>query len=95
MVYGPREIPIKDLALQSFERGGRRVKLTSTGRVVLEGGRRLLCAAGQLELDARRAQEGWESELRIGLDEHSRYARLADRSETVASFRNAALVCAS
>jgi DNA-binding transcriptional LysR family regulator len=37
--------------------------------VVVEEGRRLLYAAEQLELKARRIQSGWEAELRICIDE--------------------------
>lgn len=58
-----------ELAVELFDRTGRRVKLTHTGRVVVEEGRRLLFAAKQLERKAKRVQDGWESELRICLDE--------------------------
>jgi DNA-binding transcriptional LysR family regulator len=58
-----------DLAVQLFDRTGRRVKLTHAGRVVVEEGRRLLFAAEQLERKARRVQDGWESELRVCVDE--------------------------
>jgi DNA-binding transcriptional LysR family regulator len=58
-----------DLAVQLFDRSGRRVKLTHAGRVVVEEGRRLLFAAEQLERKARRVQDGWEAELRVCIDE--------------------------
>ncbi|KAG8153762.1 LysR family transcriptional regulator [Burkholderia catarinensis] len=58
-----------DLDIILFDRSGRRAKLTHAGRVVVEEGRRLLRAAEQLELKARRVQEGWETELRICVDE--------------------------
>ncbi|RQZ66829.1 LysR family transcriptional regulator [Burkholderia sp. Bp9004] len=58
-----------DLDLALFDRSGRRAKLTHAGRVVVEEGRRLLHAAEQLELKALRAQQGWETEVRICIDE--------------------------
>ena len=58
-----------ELDVELFDRSGRRAKLTEAGRVVVEDGRRLLYAAEQLELKARRIQSGWEAELRICIDE--------------------------
>jgi DNA-binding transcriptional LysR family regulator len=58
-----------ELDVVLFDRSGRRAKLTPAGRVVVEEGRRLLYAAEQLELKARRIQSGWEAELRICIDE--------------------------
>ncbi|RQS08369.1 LysR family transcriptional regulator [Burkholderia sp. Bp8998] len=58
-----------DLGVALFDRSGRRAKLTHAGRVVVEEGRRLLHAAEQLELKALRAQQGWETEVRICIDE--------------------------
>jgi DNA-binding transcriptional LysR family regulator len=58
-----------DLGVELFDRSGRRAKLTHAGRVVVEEGRRLLFAAEQLEQKAQRVQSGWESELRLCIDE--------------------------
>jgi DNA-binding transcriptional LysR family regulator len=58
-----------DLGVKLFDRSGRRVKSTHTGRVVVEEGRRILFAAAQLESKAKRIEDGWEAELRICLDE--------------------------
>ncbi|MGU7782134.1 LysR family transcriptional regulator [Burkholderia sp. PU8-34] len=58
-----------DLGIALFDRSGRRAKLTHAGRVVVEEGRRLLRAAEELELKAQRVQDGWETELRICVDE--------------------------
>ncbi|MGU7772584.1 LysR family transcriptional regulator [Burkholderia sp. MR1-5-21] len=58
-----------DLDIALFDRSGRRAKLTHAGRVVVEEGRRLLRAAEALELKAQRVQDGWETELRICVDE--------------------------
>lgn len=58
-----------DLDVTLFDRSGRRAKLTHAGRVVVEEGRRLLHAAEQLERKAQRAQQGWETEVRICVDE--------------------------
>jgi DNA-binding transcriptional LysR family regulator len=58
-----------DLGVRLFERSGRRAKLTHAGRVIVEEGRRLLEAARELEQKAKRIEHGWESELRIAIDE--------------------------
>ncbi|KUY92997.1 MULTISPECIES: LysR family transcriptional regulator [unclassified Burkholderia] len=58
-----------DLDVALFDRSGRRARLTHAGRVVVEEGRRLLHAAEQLERKAQRAQQGWETEVRICVDE--------------------------
>lgn len=58
-----------DLGVELFDRSGRRAKLTPAGRVVVEEGRQLLKAARQLEEKAQGIHHGWESELRICLDE--------------------------
>ncbi|MCA8036582.1 LysR family transcriptional regulator [Burkholderia arboris] len=58
-----------DLGVALFDRSGRRAKLTHAGRIVVEEGRRLLRAAEQLELKALRAQQGWETEVRVCIDE--------------------------
>ncbi|MEI6000441.1 LysR family transcriptional regulator [Paraburkholderia bengalensis] len=58
-----------DLGVRLFERSGRRAKLTHAGRVIVEEGRRLLEAARELEQKAKRIEHGWESELRVAIDE--------------------------
>ncbi|RQS14850.1 LysR family transcriptional regulator [Burkholderia sp. Bp8998] len=58
-----------DLGATLFDRSGRRAKLTRAGRVVVEEGRRLLAAAEQLELKVRHVHDGWETEVRICVDE--------------------------
>lgn len=58
-----------DLDVALFDRSGRRAKLTRAGRVVVEEGRRLLHAAEQLERKAQRAQQGWETEVRVCIAE--------------------------
>lgn len=57
-----------DLGLQLFVREGRRARLTDAGRTLLKEGRHLLTAAGELERRVQRIADGWESELRIGVD---------------------------
>jgi len=65
-----------DLEVVLFDRSGRKAKLTHAGRVVVEEGRRLLAAAEQLELRAQRIQDGWETELRVCVDEVLPFANL-------------------
>lgn len=57
-----------DLDAQLFRREGRRASLTPAGRALLEDGRHLLHAAGELERRVRRIATGWEAELRIAID---------------------------
>ena len=57
-----------DLGVLLFDREGHRARLTPTGRLVLERGRELLAAADRLALDARQLHGGWETELRIAVD---------------------------
>ncbi|MDR5774272.1 MULTISPECIES: LysR family transcriptional regulator [unclassified Caballeronia] len=58
-----------DLGVTLFDRTGRRATLTQAGRLVVDEGRRLLEAAADLERKAKRVQHGWETELRLGIDE--------------------------
>lgn len=57
-----------DLAVTLFVREGRRAVLTPAGRTLLDQGRHLLRAAGDLECRVKRIATGWENELRIALD---------------------------
>jgi DNA-binding transcriptional LysR family regulator len=57
-----------DLAVTLFVREGRRAVLTPAGRTLLDEGRHLLRAAGDLECRVKRIATGWENELRIALD---------------------------
>lgn len=57
-----------DLDVALFAREGRRAKLTAAGRALLDEGRHLLRAAGELERRVQRIATGWEAELRIALD---------------------------
>jgi DNA-binding transcriptional LysR family regulator len=56
-----------DLDIALFDRSGHRASLTSAGRTLLEEGRHLLVAAGELENRVRRVATGWESELHIAV----------------------------
>lgn len=57
-----------DLDVPLFDRRGHRAKLTAAGRELLNEGRHLLRAAGELEARVRRVATGWEAELRIAYD---------------------------
>jgi DNA-binding transcriptional LysR family regulator len=50
-----------------FDRSGHRAHLTPAGSKLLEDGRHLLRAAGELELTVKRIATGWEAELRIAM----------------------------
>lgn len=58
----------EDLDAQLFDRRGHRAKLTAAGRELLNEGRHLLRAAGELESRVKRIATGWEAELRIAYD---------------------------
>ena len=58
----------EDLGVALFAREGRRAVPTPAGKALLEEGRHLLRAAGELECRVRRVATGWESELRIAVD---------------------------
>lgn len=59
----------EDLGLPVFLRGvGRQSQLTPAGRTLLEDGRHLLLAAGELERRVQRVASGWEAELRLAVD---------------------------
>ncbi|WER49131.1 LysR family transcriptional regulator [Cupriavidus sp. WKF15] len=57
-----------DLGVTVFDRSAHRVRLTTAGEVLLDEGRRLLRAANDLEERVRRAEAGWEAELKIATD---------------------------
>ncbi len=57
-----------DLGIPLFLREGRRVTLTEAGQTLLDEGRHLLRAAGELERRVQRIATGWEAELRIAVD---------------------------
>ncbi len=57
-----------ELGVQLFTRSGRTATLNEAGRALLDDGRELLRAAGELERRVQRIATGWETELRIGID---------------------------
>ena len=59
----------EDLDVPLFDRRGHRAKLTAAGRELLDEGRHLLRAAGELESRVKRVATGWEAELRIAYDD--------------------------
>jgi len=59
----------QDLDVPLFDRRGHRAKLTAAGRELLDEGRHLLRAAGELESRVKRVATGWEAELRIAYDD--------------------------
>jgi DNA-binding transcriptional LysR family regulator len=58
----------QDLDVLVFDRSGHRAQLTEAGRELLDEGRHLLRAAGELECRVKRVATGWETELRIAVD---------------------------
>ena len=58
----------QDLDVALFDRSGHRARLTPAGRELMQEGRQLLRAAGELECRVQRVATGWETELRIVLD---------------------------
>jgi DNA-binding transcriptional LysR family regulator len=58
----------QDLDIALFDRSGHRARLTSAGQELMQEGRQLLRAAGEIECRVKRIATGWETELRIALD---------------------------
>lgn len=58
----------QDLDVQLFDRSGHRARLTAAGQELMQEGRQLLRAAGEIECRVKRVATGWETELRIALD---------------------------
>jgi DNA-binding transcriptional LysR family regulator len=58
----------QDLDVLLFDRRGHRAKLTAAGRELLNEGRHLLRAAGEIEARVKRVATGWEAELRVAYD---------------------------
>jgi DNA-binding transcriptional LysR family regulator len=59
----------EDLDVLLFDRRGHRAKLTAAGRELLDEGRHILRATGELEAHVKRVATGWEAELRIAYDD--------------------------
>lgn len=58
----------EDLDVRLFDRVGRRAVPTAAGRALLEEGRHLLRAAGDLECRVKRVATGWENSLTLAVD---------------------------
>jgi DNA-binding transcriptional LysR family regulator len=59
----------QDLEVKLFDRTGHRAKLTDAGEELLREGRHLLRTATDLECRVKRVATGWETELRIAVDD--------------------------
>src|ERR1035437_2925352 len=58
----------QDLDVVLFDRSGHRARLTPAGQELMQEGRQLLRAAGELECRVQRVATGWETAFRIALD---------------------------
>lgn len=65
-----------DLDITLLDRSGHRAKFTDTGKLMLEKGRSILRAAQDLEQQARYVENGWESEITLGIDASFPFKRL-------------------
>ena len=59
----------QDLEVKLFDRSGHRARLTDAGEALLRDGRHLLRAATDLENRVKHVATGWETELRIAVDD--------------------------
>ncbi|MFT6916141.1 MAG: DNA-binding transcriptional LysR family regulator [Motiliproteus sp.] len=57
-----------DLGVTLFDRSRRKAELTPIGRLMLEQGRQILMATEELTALVKQTADGWELELRIGVD---------------------------
>lgn len=58
----------QDIGVPLFDRSAHRARLTPAGRELLQEGRHLIRAAGELESRVKRVATGWETELAISYD---------------------------
>lgn len=58
----------QSLGVSLFNRSGHRAELTPAGKLVWEQGQKILKAAEELTIAARRVAKGWETRLRIAVD---------------------------
>lgn len=58
----------QDIGIPLFDRSAHRAKLTAAGRELLQEGRHLLRAVGELESRVKRVATGWETEIAISYD---------------------------
>jgi DNA-binding transcriptional LysR family regulator len=75
LTYSVRKLE-QDLDVLLFDRRGYRAKLTEAGAQLLEQGRVLLQAAGELERQVKRTARGWEVQLRLAIDNVIEFERL-------------------
>ncbi|MET3067293.1 LysR substrate-binding domain-containing protein [Atlantibacter hermannii] len=66
-----------DLNIILLDRSGHRATFTPTGHLLLERGREVLHTVRQLEKQAVKLHQGWENELRIGVDDTFPFSLLA------------------
>ena len=59
----------QDLEVKLFDRSGHRARLTEAGEELLREGRHLLRTATDLECRVKRVATGWETELRIAVED--------------------------
>ena len=65
-----------ELEVLLFDRRGHRAQFTPAGRALLDAGRELLLAAGEVEQRVQRVASGWETQLRIAVDAVVPFARV-------------------
>jgi len=66
-----------DLNITVLDRSGHRAKFTRTGQMLLERGREVLLIVREMEKQAIKLHQGWENELRIGVDDTFPFSLLA------------------
>lgn len=69
------------LGVALFDRRGHRANLTAAGQALLSEGRDLLRVVDAVERNVKRVATGWESELRIAVDNLIPYSKVLDVCE--------------
>ena len=76
----------ENLGVRLFDRQGHRAQLTPAGEALLNEGRTLLLMTNNIERNVQQIASGWETELRIAVDDIVPYNKVLDLCERFYQF---------